>query len=113
MCDEAALAALANDLSDAAVAELAALSLQETRARLQRMADPRMDHATLLREPHTLKGGARTVCATNLGNLAAALEERLRAGGAVSPVDIDTLETGFAVYAERIGRIAHAEVVAA
>ena len=61
--DAAALHALGEDIGHEGVAEMLEVFQQETRARLQRMTAPGIPAATLMREAHTLKGAAGTVCA--------------------------------------------------
>jgi HPt (histidine-containing phosphotransfer) domain-containing protein len=99
-CDQAALATLVADLGAAAVAELVALFIGETRARLRRIADPACTASHLLREVHTLRGGASIVAAARLEALANALEARLRHGGAASLAEIAALRGAFDAYVD-------------
>jgi len=101
-CDEVALTALAQDLGSADVAELVNLFIAETRPRLHRMALPDADPGRLIREVHTLKGAAGTVCAPRLAGRAAALEARLRAGGSMDAVDVDALAAAFDAYVTEV-----------
>jgi hypothetical protein len=101
-CDRAALHGLAVDIGEDGVAEMLEVFAQETRARLQRMAAPDIPPATLMREAHTLKGAAGTVCASLLCGRAAALEERLRSGRLAAPGDIAGLHTAFDAFIEVI-----------
>lgn len=98
ICDLAALEALMADLGVTTVIELVSLFVAETRARLHRIADCTDTGAQLLREVHTLKGGAGTVAATRLRALAGALELRLRAGGTANPTDIAELQAALEAY---------------
>lgn len=104
-CDLAALEELTTDLGPVVVAELVALFVTETRARLRRIAEPTGVSTRLLREVHTLKGGAGIVAASRLNVLAHALEVRLLAGGAVCSRDIAALQAAFDAYADRARKI--------
>ncbi|HEY3848309.1 MAG TPA: ATP-binding protein, partial [Acetobacteraceae bacterium] len=86
--DAAALHALGEDIGHDGVAEMLEVFQHETQERLQRMAVPGVPPATLMREVHTLKGAAGTVCAPLLRRRAEAIETRLRAGGAIEPGDL-------------------------
>lgn len=101
-CDQAALAALVADLGAEAAAELLALFIAETRARLRRLADPALDAHRLLRDVHTLKGGAGTAAARRLATLAGALEARLRTGGTTGAADVAALQAAFAAYTDSV-----------
>ncbi len=75
---------------------------QETQARLQRMAAPGIQAATLMREAHTLKGAAGTVCAPLLRGRAEAIEARLRAGVAIEPGDVGGLTIAFQAFTDAV-----------
>ena len=94
--DTVAATTLAADVGEDGRAEMFALFTAETEARLGRLASGRLDASTLLREVHSLKGAAATVCARRLARRAAGLEERLRQAGTVEPVDITGLAADFA-----------------
>jgi hypothetical protein len=89
--DAAALHALGEDIGHDSVAEMLEVFQEETRARLQRMAVPGVPSVTLMREAHTLKGAAGTVCAPLLRRRAEAIEARLRAGAPIDPGDLGGL----------------------
>jgi signal transduction histidine kinase/CheY-like chemotaxis protein len=89
--DAAALHALGEDIGHDSVAEMLEVFQQETLARLQRMAVPGVPSVTLMREAHTLKGAAGTVCAPLLRRRAEAIEARLRAGAPIEPGDLGGL----------------------
>jgi HPt (histidine-containing phosphotransfer) domain-containing protein len=55
-----------------------------------------------MREAHTLKGAAGTVCAPLLHKLAAALEARLRAGVPVEPGDLPGLGRALDAFIEAV-----------
>ncbi len=79
--DDDAAAGLAHDLGAETVRGMIAIFLAETRVRLQRLADPTLDAASLMREVHTLAGSARTAFAAELAGLAGGAEARLRREG--------------------------------
>jgi HPt (histidine-containing phosphotransfer) domain-containing protein len=84
------------------MAEMLALFESETRARLGRLAAGAPDAATLLREVHTLKGAAGTVCAARLARHAARIEERLRNGGTLAAEDVPGLSADFDAWLDTI-----------
>lgn len=96
--DAAGLRALGDDIGHDGVAEMLLVFQQETWARLQRMMAPGIPSATLMREAHTLKGAAGTVCAPLLGSRAAAIEARLRAGVPIEPGDLAGLAAALQAF---------------
>jgi two-component system sensor histidine kinase/response regulator len=112
-CDQAALAALAEDLGVAGVAEVVNLFIVETRSRLSRMASLDGNTGQLMHEAHTLKGAAGTVCAPRLADLAAALEARLRNGGSIGAAEVDGLAAAFAAYVSEVREVVDLEPAAA
>jgi hypothetical protein len=100
--DAAALHALGEDIGHDGVAEMIEVFQQETQARLQRMAAPGIQSATLMREAHTLKGAAGTVCAPLLRGRAEAIEARLRAGVAIEPGDVGGLTIAFQAFTDAV-----------
>jgi hypothetical protein len=98
--DAVAIRALEDDIGQDGVAEMLEVFQQETGARLQRMAMPGLPAATLMREAHTLKGAAGTVCAPLLRSRAAAIEARLRAGVPTDPADVTGLLAAFHAFAK-------------
>ncbi len=100
--DAAALHALGEDIGHDGVAEMIEVFQQETQARLQRMAAPGIQAATLMREAHTLKGAAGTVCAPLLRGRAEAIEARLRAGVAIEPGDVGGLTIAFQAFTDAV-----------
>jgi CheY-like chemotaxis protein len=101
-CNEHALSVLAEDLGTEGVTEVVNLFIVETRSRLHRMGSPNIDPGRLVREVHTLKGAAGTVCAPRLAGLAAALETRLRAGGSMGHTEVDGLAAAFDAYTTEV-----------
>jgi CheY-like chemotaxis protein len=97
-CDENALNTLAEDLGHEGVTEVVNLFIVETRSRLHRMASANFEPGRLIREAHSLKGAAGTVCAPRLAGLAAALEARLRAGGSMGLGEVEGLAAAFDAY---------------
>ena len=106
-CDQSVLAGLVTDLGAETAGELIELFIAETRARLRRIAAPACEAGRLLRDVHTLRGGAGTVAATRLAALAHALETRLRAGGTASDTDVAALQAAFDAYTDRARGCAH------
>ena len=107
--DAAALRALAADIGDDGVAEMLGVFRQETLARLQRMGAAGLPPITLMREAHTLKGAAGTVCAPLLRRRAEAIETLMRTGGSVPPDALAGLAEAFAAFtaaveADGVGR---------
>ncbi len=100
--DAAALQALAEDIGHDGVAEMLDVFQQETRMRLQRMAVPRLPAATLMREAHTLKGAAGTVCAPLLRRRAEAIEARLRAGAPIDAGDVAGLAAALQAFSDAV-----------
>ena len=108
--DAAALRTLGEDIGLDGVVEMLEVFQQETRARLQRMAAAGVPSATLMREAHTLKGAAGTVCAPLLHKQAEALEARLRAGVPIEPGDVAELSRALQAFNEAVevsGVVAH------
>lgn len=101
-CDTGALGGLTDDLGEQGVAEMLALFESETRARLARLAAGITDARTLLREVHTLKGAAGTVCAARLAARAAVIEARVQAGGTLADGDLPVLTAEFEVWLEAV-----------
>ncbi|MGA3402148.1 MAG: ATP-binding protein [Acetobacteraceae bacterium] len=100
--DAAALHALGEDIGHDGVAEMLDVFQQETRARLQRMTVPGIPSATLMREAHTLKGAAGTVCAPLLRHRAEAIEARLRAGAPIEPGDLAGLTEALQAFLDAL-----------
>ena len=96
--DRQSFAGLKEDLGEDVVAELVVLFEAETHARLIRIADGRLDHETLTREVHSLKGAAGTACAVALAGHAAALEMRLKRGRSVGEADLPVLTAAFEAW---------------
>jgi CheY-like chemotaxis protein len=111
-CDQAALAALTEDIGLGSVAELVNLFIAETRVRLRRMASLDGNTRPLTHEAHTLKGAAGTVCASHLADLAAALEARLRAGGSIGTTEVEVLAAAFAAYVTEVREVVEPEQAA-
>jgi signal transduction histidine kinase/HPt (histidine-containing phosphotransfer) domain-containing protein/ActR/RegA family two-component response regulator len=103
--DRPSLAALAEDIGEDGVAEMIAMFRDETRSRLARIAEDRLDHHVLLREVHSLKGTARAACAASLARLAADLEVRLKQGGGLSAADRSALEQAFQAWCAEVTAI--------
>ena len=112
-CDQAALAALIEDLGLDGVSELVNLFIAETTSRLRCMASLDGHTGRLTHEAHTLKGAAGTVCAPRLAGLAAALEARLRNGGSIGATEVDGLAAAFAAYVAEVHEAVHLEQAAA
>ncbi len=112
-CDEHALNTLSEDLGNEGVTEVVNLFIAETRARLQRMGSPNIEPARLIREAHTLKGAAGTVCAPRLAGLAGALETRLRSGGSMEAGEVDGLASAFDAYVTEVCEVIQLEQTAA
>ncbi len=101
-CDTAALHALGEEIGHEGVAEMLDVFQKETRARLQRMTVPGLPAAALMREAHTLKGAAGTVCAPLLRRRAEAIEARLRAGVPIDPEDLAGLTTALQAFTDAV-----------
>jgi signal transduction histidine kinase/HPt (histidine-containing phosphotransfer) domain-containing protein/ActR/RegA family two-component response regulator len=97
--DHAALDQLASDIGDAGVTEMIGIFEVETTQRLERLAG-QLDPKVLLREIHSLKGGAGTVCAGRLASRAGFIEARLRQGGALYDGDLAALTADFDAWRE-------------
>jgi signal transduction histidine kinase/DNA-binding NarL/FixJ family response regulator/HPt (histidine-containing phosphotransfer) domain-containing protein len=94
-CDRQALNQLAGDIGDEGVTEMLALFETETLGRLARLATP-LEARLLLREIHSLRGAAATVCAARLSARANFIEARLRGGGdALAEGDLPALTADF------------------
>jgi signal transduction histidine kinase/DNA-binding response OmpR family regulator len=100
--DAIALRTLEEDIGRDGVAEMVDVFQEETRARLQRMATPGIPSATLMREAHTLKGAAGTVCAPLLRRRAGAIEARLRAGGLIEAGDLAGLSGALQAFTDAV-----------
>ena len=96
--DVGGLRQLRADLGPDGAAELLAVFLHETEARLQRLADAALSPAVLQREVHTLKGAAGTVFAARLAALAAVAEQRLKAGGQMTSDELAALAAAFSEF---------------
>ncbi|MDR3536860.1 MAG: ATP-binding protein [Acetobacteraceae bacterium] len=96
-CDRVALDALAAEIGADGVAMLHAMFVAETRTRLVRLATP-LDPDTCLREVHTLKGAADSVCASRLAALAGVAERRLKVGGTLHPADLRAFGAAFDAF---------------
>jgi signal transduction histidine kinase/HPt (histidine-containing phosphotransfer) domain-containing protein/ActR/RegA family two-component response regulator len=103
--DAAALHALGEDIGHDGVAEMLEVFQRETRARLRRMMAPGVSSATLMREAHTLKGAAGTVCAPLLHRRAEVIEARLRAGAPIEPGDLASLGRAFQAFIDAVEAI--------
>jgi CheY-like chemotaxis protein len=111
--DAAALHTLGENIGHDGVAEMLEVFQQETRARLQRMMAPGIPSATLMREAHTLKGAAGTVCAPLLHRRAEVIEARLRAGAPIETGDLANLGRAFQAFIDAVEATSvTAEVVA-
>jgi hypothetical protein len=95
-------AALKEAMGEDGVAGLVALFDGETRARLDRIADPQLDHETLTREVHTLNGAAGAACAVVLARHAAAVEMRLKRGEDLAAADLPALTLAFEAWREAV-----------
>ena len=104
--DITAMKGLEKDLGADCVAEMIVLFEEDTRSRLDSLRSGTLDHATLVREIHSLKGSAVTVCATALSRAASALETRLKAGGTMDDKDLDGLSGLFEVYISAVTTVA-------
>ncbi len=100
--DAAALHALGEDIGHGGVAEMLDVFQRETRARLQRMMVPGIPSPALMREAHTLKGAAGTVCAPLLRRRAEAIEARLRAGAPIDPGDLAGLSRALLAFTDAV-----------
>jgi signal transduction histidine kinase/CheY-like chemotaxis protein/HPt (histidine-containing phosphotransfer) domain-containing protein len=96
--DTAFLDEMVDSIGGDGVAEMVALFARETRDRLARLAVPIDDPNVLGREVHTLKGGARTVGASHLAELAAAAEARVKQGDMPSPTALAPLAEAFEIW---------------
>jgi signal transduction histidine kinase/HPt (histidine-containing phosphotransfer) domain-containing protein/ActR/RegA family two-component response regulator len=100
--DAAALRALGEEIGHDGVAEMLDVFQQETRARLQHMATPGIPSDVLMREAHTLKGAAGTVCAPLLRQRAEVIEARLRSGATREPGDLAGLTAALQAFTEAL-----------
>jgi signal transduction histidine kinase/DNA-binding response OmpR family regulator len=93
--DPDAFGRLMEEIGPESAAELVTLFTSETCARLLRIGDGGLDRATLIREVHTLKGAAASVCAVSLAARAAGVELGLRQNEALDHVEILPLTEAF------------------
>ena len=93
-----ALKDLVEALDLARVAKLTDIFASETTARLQRIAEGRLDPVTLTRELHSLKSEAGLVGAARLSRLAADAENRLRRDPHAQLPELPHLDSAFAGY---------------
>jgi signal transduction histidine kinase/DNA-binding response OmpR family regulator len=100
--DQVALDAMVEAIGEDGVAEMVAMFERETRERMARLAQPAASKADLVREVHTLKGAARTVCAQSLGEAAATAEQRAKDTGELDPADFSTLNLAFEAWLSAI-----------
>jgi HPt (histidine-containing phosphotransfer) domain-containing protein len=100
--DAAALHALGEDIGHDGVAEMLHVFQQETRVRLRRMMEAGSQSGSLMREAHTLKGAAGTVCAPLLRWRAEAIEAQLRAGGSIAPGELAGLTEALHAFSEAV-----------
>jgi hypothetical protein len=99
--DQTAMAELLENLGLDGAAELLAVFTADTRARLRRLAAGVTPLTALLREIHTLKGAAGTVCAARLARQAALLEPLVRDRGHLEPAELAALTEAFEAYLQR------------
>jgi two-component system, sensor histidine kinase len=111
--DESALLRLAEEIGADGVDELITMFANETRARLQLLADPGLDRERGIREVHSLKGAAAAVCAVALSNRAAALELQLKQGDSVGSVDTAPLVEAFDAWQVAVRTAGATEAIAA
>ena len=111
--DRARLAALVEDLEADGVAEMVAAFNEETAARLARLSKRGQEQEVLIRETHTLKGAASTVCADRLAELAAELEQRVIGGGSIGDSDLDALSDAFEAWRRAIAAEPASQALAA
>jgi signal transduction histidine kinase/CheY-like chemotaxis protein/HPt (histidine-containing phosphotransfer) domain-containing protein len=93
--DAAGFEQLKQDIGADGVAEMVMLFERETRARLNLLDQGGLERARALREVHSLKGAAASVCAMSLATCAADAEARLRQDDASADVDTASLTTTF------------------
>jgi HPt (histidine-containing phosphotransfer) domain-containing protein len=96
--DRAALTTLMNDVGREGLEGLIALFIDQTRARLHRLAAPALTPDVALHEVHSLKGAAATVYATALSRIAERQEIRLRNGATLRDADLAVLKETFEQY---------------
>ncbi|MGE0226014.1 MAG: ATP-binding protein [Acetobacteraceae bacterium] len=96
--DAAAFAELQDMIGDDGMAEMLAVFTAEMGRRLKWFAGGPDDRDTLIREVHSIKGSAGTVCAANLAASAAEIEARLRGGGDWDGTDGERLKVAFEAY---------------
>jgi len=96
--DMDAFARLCDDVGVDGAAEAVAVFEAETRDRLIAIQSDGLDPARLTREIHSLKGTAIAMGAPRLSGRAAALEERLKRGGAMDASDVAALAKAFAAW---------------
>jgi signal transduction histidine kinase/CheY-like chemotaxis protein/HPt (histidine-containing phosphotransfer) domain-containing protein len=96
--DGAAFKHLAEEIGDDGMAELVTVFENETLTRLALISGAGLDHATLIREIHSLKGAAASVCAHLLSGQAAAIEVRLLHGDALDDADVARLTAAFEAW---------------
>lgn len=93
--DIATMRELIEAIGQASFAEMVEMFRQETAERLQRLEQPYDSTERLVRELHTLKGVAGTVCAPILSAIAARLEKHAKEGGTIQPADVAELQAAF------------------
>lgn len=107
--DAAEFDELAEMIGDDGVMEMVTIFESETRHRLRRLAAGGQDLATLLREMHTLKGGAGSIGAPCLAALGRTFEQAACEGSAPSTADIGMIATALDAWllAVRASRLHH------
>ena len=100
--DVSALTRLKSELGSEGVTQVVNMFIAETRSRFHRLRTDTLDGPTLVREIHTLKGAASTVCAAALAQYAAALEQRLKTGQSMVDADLAALRRSFDDYRDAV-----------
>jgi CheY-like chemotaxis protein/HPt (histidine-containing phosphotransfer) domain-containing protein len=108
--DSAGFEQLKQDMGADGIAEMVMLFEQETSVRLNLLSQGGLERSHALREVHSLKGAAASVCAMSLATCAADAEARLRRDDASAAVDTAPLTVAFDAWREVVHAI---ETVAA
>jgi hypothetical protein len=95
-------ARLKDDIGGDSLARVVTIFEAETRNRLALIADRDLDPSVLLREVHSIKGTAQTVCAVLLSGRAAALELRMKHGQAIHSADVIALTEAFEAWSRTV-----------
>jgi len=111
--DHEAFGRLTEEIGAEGTAELITMFEAETRDRLALIANPALDHVTLIREVHSLKGAAASACALSLSRQAAAIEMRLVRDGTRHDVDVALLTEAFEAWRAAVHALGTAESLAA